>query len=107
MKFIDFFSGIGGFSGFELAGYCEIDPLAVKSFRAIHDIKEGDIWYAKDIKQVKSEDIPVSDIWTAGFPCQDISVCKQNARGLAGARSGLFFEIIRLIKGKSPEDRPD
>lgn len=113
LKFIDFFAGIGGFSlaltkaGHELAGFCEIDDFAVKSYNAIHNIKEGDIWYAKDIKKVKSEEIPVSDIWTAGFPCQDISVCKRGALGLSGARSGLFFEIIRLIKGKSAEDKPD
>jgi len=113
LKFIDFFSGVGGFSlaltkaGFELAGYCEIDKYAVESFRAIHNIKEGDIWYANDIRKIKPEEIPISDIWTAGFPCQDISVCKQGARGLAGERSGLFFEIIRLLKGKSSEDKPD
>ena len=113
MKFIDFFAGVGGFSlgltqaGFKLAGFCEIDDYAVKSFSAIHNLKEGDIWYAKDIKQVEPEDIPVSDLWTAGFPCQDISVCNAQGRGLNGKRSSLFFEIIRLVKGKSPEDRPD
>lgn len=112
MKFIDFFAGIGCFSlalekaGFEMAGYCEIDSFAVKSFNAIHDIKEGDVWYEKDIRTVKSEDIPQADIWTAGFPCQDISVCGLQ-RGIAGERSGLFFELVRLIKGKNPEDRPD
>ncbi len=53
MKYIDFFAGIGCFSlalekaGFERVGYCEIDTFAVKSFNAIHDIKEGDCWYEK------------------------------------------------------------
>lgn len=113
MKFIDFFAGIGCFSlalekaGFDMVGYCEIDSFAVKSFNAIHDIKEGDVWYEKDIKTVKSEDIPKADVWTAGFPCQDISVCNSKGKGLDGARSGLFFELVRLIEGKSPKDRPD
>jgi DNA (cytosine-5)-methyltransferase 1 len=35
------------------------------------------------------------DIITGGFPCQDISVAGHGA-GLAGERSGLFFEIVRL-----------
>lgn len=95
MKHIEFFAGVGGFSlalkqaGFELAGYCEIDKFAVKSFNAIHNIKEGDVWYAKDIKEVNPEEVPVSDIWTAGFPCQDISVCGCG-RGIKGERSSLF-----------------
>lgn len=38
------------------------------------------------------------DIWTAGFPCQDISSAGRGA-GLHGARSGLFFEIVRLLHG--------
>jgi DNA (cytosine-5)-methyltransferase 1 len=38
------------------------------------------------------------DLWTAGFPCQDISTAGRGA-GLSGARSGLFFEIVRLLRG--------
>lgn len=68
MKFIDFFAGIGCFSlalekaGFEKVGYCEIDKFAVKSYNAIHNIKEGDCWYEKDIRTVKSESVPQADI---------------------------------------------
>ena len=111
MKYIDFFAGIGCFSlalekaGFERVGYCEIDTFAVKSFNAIHDIKEGDCWYEKDIRTIKPESVPNADIWTAGFPCQDISVSGKQ-RGLNGERSGLFFELVRLLKGKNAEDRP-
>lgn len=112
MKFIDFFAGIGCFSlglekvGFEKVGYCEIDTFAVKSFNAIHDMKEGDCWYEKDIRTVTPESVPNADIWTAGFPCQDVSVCGQQ-RGINGERSGLFFELVRLLKGKAPENRPE
>lgn len=111
LTFIDFFSGIGGFrKGLELCGmtckgHCEIDKFADKSYRAIFDIKE-DEWYAEDITKVKGEELPRVNIWTAGFPCQDISVSGKQ-RGLAGERSSLFFEIIRLLKGKTAEDRPE
>lgn len=111
LTFIDFFSGIGGFrKGLELCGmtckgHCEIDKYADKSYRAIFDIKE-DEWYAEDITKVKGEELPRVNIWTAGFPCQDISVSGKQ-RGLAGERSSLFFEIIRLLKSKNTEDRPE
>jgi len=54
-----------------------------------------------DVKNVEGE-TGTADIIFGGFPCQDISVAG-NGKGLAGERSGLFFEIIRLTK----EIRPD
>lgn len=109
MNFIDFCSGIGGFRlGLELAGYkcigfCEKDKFAVKSYRAMFDTK-GE-WYADDVTKIKSEDIPYSDIWCFGFPCQDISVAGKQ-RGLSGERSGIYFSIIDLVKGKEEKDKP-
>ena len=38
---------------------------------------------------------------------KDISVSNQNAKGLKGKRSGLFFELVRLLEGKAPEARPE
>ena len=110
ITFIDFFSGIGGFRagleacGMHCNGHCEIDKYANLSYRAIFNVKE-DEWFANDIRAVRPEEIPRAEIWTAGFPCQDISVAGSQ-RGLNGKRSGLFFEIVRLIKGKNAEDKP-
>lgn len=109
MNFIDFCSGIGGFRlGLELAGYkcigfCEKDKFAVKSYRAMFDTK-GE-WYADDVTKLKSEDIPYADLWCFGFPCQDISVAGKQ-RGLSGDRSGIYFSIIDLVKGKEEKDKP-
>jgi DNA (cytosine-5)-methyltransferase 1 len=36
------------------------------------------------------------DVLTAGFPCQDLSVAGKRA-GLAGSRSGLFWEVVRIL----------
>lgn len=108
--FIDFFAGLGGFTaglsqaGFRCIGYCEKDKYAVKSYRAIHLPTEKE-WYSEDITTLAPNDIPYADGWTAGFPCQDVSV-SGNQIGIDGQRSGLFFEIIRLIKGKAPENKP-
>ena len=111
MTFLDFFSGVGGFrKGFELCGmvckgHCEIDKFADRSYRAIHDIQE-DEWYGEDITQTEPADLPRVNLWAGGFPCQDISVSGRQ-RGLAGKRSSLFFEIVRLLKGTPAEDRPE
>lgn len=111
LTFLDFFSGVGGFrKGFELCGmvckgHCEIDKFADRSYRAIHDIQE-DEWYGEDITKTEPADLPRVNLWAGGFPCQDISVSGRQ-RGLAGERSSLFFEIIRLLKGTKTEDRPE
>jgi DNA (cytosine-5)-methyltransferase 1 len=114
MTFIDFFAGIGGFTeglkqaGMKCVGFCEADKWAIKSYTAMHEPNtnsENKEWFCDDITKAKSSEIPYADGWTAGFPCQDVSVCGK-MEGLAGARSGLFFEVIRLLKGKNPEDKP-
>lgn len=108
---IDFFAGVGGFTlGFEAAGFdgighCEIDRYAQRSYRAIHEERKG-AWFADDITTVRPGDVPPCDLITAGFPCQDISCASGTGSGLRGARSSLFFEIIRIVQGKERADRP-
>ena len=109
LTFIDFFSGIGGFRrGLELAGmkcvgFCENDKFAVRSYRAMYDT-EGE-WYGGDITKLRADDIPQADIWTAGSPCQNLSVAGGRS-GLHGERSGLFFDFVDLLKGKAEKDKP-
>lgn len=50
-----------------------------------------------DIRELKGSEIPLVDIVTGGSPCQDLSVAGKRA-GLAGERSGLFTEQVRIIK---------
>lgn len=101
ITFIDFFSGIGGFhSGFEKAGmkcvgWCEADKYAQKSYRAIYDTKG--LWFSDDVRKCRGWELPTVTLWSFGFPCQDISIAgKQKGIG-RGTRSGLFFEIMRLL----------
>lgn len=126
MKFIDWFAGIGGFrrgmelAGHECVGFCEYDKYAVMSYTAMHlctpeqidhlaelplkqrqkeilreEYRNGE-WYADDVRGVDAGDIPESDCWCFGFPCQDISVAGKQA-GFNGTRSSLFFEVMRLL----------
>lgn len=107
MKFIDFFSGIGGFrvgieiAGHECVGHCEIDKFADKSYRAMHEVKESE-WYADDITRVTPEELPEADCWCGGFPCQAFSIAGKR-RGFEDTRGTLIFEIFRLAKVRKPK----
>lgn len=57
-----------------------------------------------DITKIHGYEVPIVDIVTGGSPCQDLSVAGKRA-GLAGERSGLFMEQIRLIKEMREHDR--
>lgn len=56
-----------------------------------------------DIKQINGSDVPPVNVIIGGSPCQDLSVAGKRA-GLAGERSGLFMEQIRIIKEMRTED---
>lgn len=109
LTFIDFCAGIGGFryglerAGLKCVGFAEFNEPARASYEAMYDTT--DEWTARDINDLKSEDIPYADMWTFGFPCQDISVAGKQ-KGLAGSRSGLFYKIMDLVRGKKEDERP-
>ncbi len=109
LTFIDICSGIGGFrlgletAGHKCIGFCEYDKFARASYEAMHDAK-GE-WRAYDVTKLEPGDIPYADIWCFGFPCQDISIAGKR-RGLSGKRSGIYYSIIDLIKGKAERDKP-
>jgi len=57
-----------------------------------------------DITKLSGYELPVVDVITGGSPCQDLSVAGKRA-GLAGERSGLFMEQIRIVKEMRERDR--
>lgn len=109
MKFIDFFSGIGGFhsglerAGMECVGWCEFDKFAQASYRAMYDTT--DLWFGNDVTKVKGWELPKADLWTFGFPCQDVSIAGKQKGMKEGTRSGLFYEIMRLLD-ECKENKP-
>ena len=102
MNVLDLFSGIGGFSlGLERAGmrtvaFCEIEPFC-RRVLAKHwpHVPCYDDVRTLTADRLHADGITV-DVICGGFPCQDISVAGRGA-GLAGERSGLWFEYARLI----------
>lgn len=102
MKFVDLFSGIGGFrlgmesAGHECVAFCEIDKFARASYRAIHDTKKEVEMH--DITTVSDDFIRGLgdiDIICGGFPCQAFSIAGKR-QGFEDTRGTLFFEIARF-----------
>lgn len=110
MKFIDFFAGIGGIrlgleqAGHQCVGFCEWDKFARTAYKAMYDT-EGE-WECHDVRTASSMELPKADLWCFGFPCQDISVAGKQKGLQEGERSGLFYEVMRLLAGLRQEDRP-
>jgi DNA (cytosine-5)-methyltransferase 1 len=96
------FSGVEGFGlaaervGMTLAWSAEIEPFActvlAHRFPVVPNL--GDV--------TRITDAPHVDVITFGSPCQDLSAAGKRA-GMAGERSGLFFEAIRIIERVRPE----
>jgi len=104
---LDLFSGIGGLS-FALSewvkpiAYCESERYAQSVL--LSRMAEGKIGIAPifdDVRSLNGRELPRVDIVYGGFPCQDISAAGRG-EGLAGERSGLYFEIERLIQETKP-----
>ena len=88
----------------ECIGWCEFDKFAQKSYRAIYDTER--LWFADDVRKVRGWDVPKADLWTFGFPCQDVSIAGKQKGIKRETRSGLFYEIMRLID-EAEENRPE
>lgn len=92
-------------AGFELAGAWDFDKYAVTSYKQ----NLSNMVAQADITKMKWDDIPFAEVWTFGFPCQDISIAKKERLGLSGKKSGLFYEVMRLLsetKKIAPEQLP-
>ena len=93
------FDGIGGFPlaaqrvGITPVWASEIEPFPLR----VTALRFPDMAQLGDISQLKGTDVHPVDIVSGGSPCQDLSIAGARA-GLAGERSGLFLEQIRLIR---------
>lgn len=110
LRLIELFAGIGSQTQaltnigvpHTVVGISEIDKYAIQSYKAMH----GEVTNFGDIREIKS--LPDADLWTYSFPCQDISVAGKGAGIKEGTRSGLLFEVERLLitaseKGNLPK----
>jgi DNA (cytosine-5)-methyltransferase 1 len=102
LKFIDLFSGIGGFHqalthlGCECVCACDIDKHARETYENNYNIKP-----TKDVLDLDPAKMPDFDIICAGFPCQPFSNGGKK-KTFDDERGLLFDEIIRIAKVKKP-----
>jgi DNA (cytosine-5)-methyltransferase 1 len=107
---VSLFAGVGGFDlamqrqGVKVVASVEIDKKCNEVLaKHFPDAKQFD-----DVTTVKGSDLigagfnPSKGIIAGGFPCQDLSVAGKRA-GLAGARSGLFWEAARIVEEAQSE----
>jgi DNA (cytosine-5)-methyltransferase 1 len=102
MKHLDLFAGIGGFClaahvlGIDTVQFVEINDYCChvlrKNFPTIPIHRDIRTFHAKPNQ---------FDLITGGSPCQDLSIAGKRA-GIAGSRSGLWFEMLRVIDEAKP-----
>ncbi len=121
--FLSLFTGIGGMdlglerAGWRCVGQCELDPWrsailerwwpGVPRWTDVRDTVGSAV--LERMGDTRTGDGPVDDhgpdrgvdLICGGFPCQDLSVAGKRA-GLAGERSGLFFEFARIVGAVRP-----
>ena len=97
------FSGIGGFDlGLERAGWDVRWQIEIEAFR--RDLLERHwpgVPRLNDITTIDPGELTPVDLVCGGFPCQDVSVAGAR-KGLAGERSGLFFQYARIVGALRP-----
>lgn len=93
------FDGIGGFplaalhNGIIPVWASEIEPFPIQ----VTKLRFPQMQHTGDITKLNGKTLPLVDVICGGSPCQDLSVAGQR-RGLAGERSGLFMEQVRIVK---------
>lgn len=104
MRHVSLFSGIGGidlaahWAGFRTVCFCERDPFCQKILARhfpgvpIHE----------DIKTFSATEFRDVALVSGGFPCQDVSTAGLGAGIVDGKRSGLWFEMLRVVRECRP-----
>lgn len=102
-----FFSGVGGIElGFKQTGkfrvvYAnEFDKNAQLTYEINYE-DDNLIFDKRDIHEVKTTEVPKSDVIVGGFPCQAFSIAGYR-KGFDDDRGDLFFELLRIIKSNKP-----
>jgi DNA (cytosine-5)-methyltransferase 1 len=105
LRLLDTFSGIGGFSlaarwlgGYETVQFVECEPFCRRVLRQ----HWPNVPISNDICTFKPKKHS-ADVIAGGFPCQDISFAGKQKGINQGTRSGLFYELLRVIRAVEPK----
>ena len=103
MRYISLFSGIGGVDlGLDRAGMKCVAQVEQNKF-ALKVLNKHwpDVPKFEDVREYDPEP-GECEVVAGGFPCQDISNAANNRQGLGGERSGLWWEMLRIIERAKP-----
>jgi len=101
--FAEFFAGIGLLRlALERKGWAarfanDIDPLKAQMYSRNFPESKDDCFVLGDIHKLDTALIPTTDLATASFPCNDLSLAGARS-GLAGLQSGSFWGFIQILK---------
>lgn len=104
MTHLDLFSGLGVFSlvsswvGGETVQFVENNPYC----QAVLSLNFPGVPIHGDITTFNATQFRGVDLVTGGFPCQDVSGSNANGEGVFGKRSGLWFEMLRVVRESRP-----
>lgn len=104
LTFISLFSGIGGIDiGLERAGWECVGQVENNEYcQEVLKKHWPDVPRCPDIRNITGGELGHADLICGGFPCQDISTAGKGT-GLTGERSGLWFEMARIIAEAQPK----
>lgn len=108
LKVISLFSGYGTQElALEYAGInylnvanCDILKYANEAYDSLHTTEVGNLG---DVSKVDETTFPACDFLTYSFPCQDISLAGVQRGIKKGTRSGLLFEVERIVEHNKPK----
>ena len=108
LKIISLFSGYGTqelalkYSGIKYRNVanCDILKSANEAYDSLHTTEEGNLG---DVSKVDEKNFPHCDFLTYSFPCQDISISGVQRGIEKGTRSGLLYEVERIVEHNKPK----
>ena len=79
----------------------DIEKTACSIFESNFGLTPDD----RDIREIKSDELPEFDVLTGGFPCQSFSIVAQNPKrlGIKDEKGMLFFEMCRILRERQPK----
>ena len=108
LRAVEFFAGIGLVrlalekQGWEVCFANDIDPDKYEIYAQNFD---GEHFHLGDIHKLAASDIPDCELFTASFPCNDLSIAGA-WKGLDGKQSSAFWGLIDLLKGMGSRRPP-
>jgi len=108
LKVISLFSGYGtqelalDYIGvdYENVANCDILKIANIAYDSLHKTTLGNLG---DISTVNEDNYPQCDLMTYSFPCQSVSISGKQEGIKKGTRSGLLFEVERILTKNQPK----